>query len=493
MDRHGIEPASIQSLTDLQQFPLLDKETVRTERERMVTRRTDHGFKLVRTSGSTNEALQFYTNAHREAQINAARMRGHEWIGIRRGDREMYFWGSPVELNKQDRIKRVRDWLINDGLTNGFELNPPLVRQYFEYWLQWRPKCIFGYPNSLNLMVAMARPQGIDLSRLKQLGLTVICTTSEMLTDPDRRNISQAFGVPVFDSYGLREAGLVGHECHHGTMHTMDEQLILETIDPHTLAPTDGEGELVVTNIVSPVMPMIRYRTGDMVTLSRYSLPVRSEAGHVKVSGGRVADFVITRDGRWIPGYAFIYICRSVSGIVKFQVQQERLGELRVLLVTDAAFPSDGMDQVARQVRDRLRSDDRVTVERVEDIAPAASGKYRPVVRSAELSLESCQLLVEEGKEGGEQIRLISVSCVGRAGSSPLNPFTVLECDDLSSLSFRPPQTIRKAQPYRSNESGDESPHPGDACRWIFCCGQYGQLLGEALLWPICCGSCRSS
>ena len=278
MDRHGIEPASVQSLADLQQFPLLDKETVRSERERMVTRRTDHGFKLVRTSGSTNEALQFYTNAHREAQINAARMRGHEWIGIRRGDREMYFWGSPVELNKQDRIKRVRDWLINDGLTNGFELNPPLVRQYFEYWLKWRPKCIFGYPNSLNLMVAMARPQGIDLSRLKQLGLTVICTTSEMLTDPDRKNISQAFGVPVFDSYGLREAGLVGHECQHGTMHTMDEQLILETIDPHTLASTDGEGELVVTNIVSPVMPMIRYRTGDMVTPVPYSLPLRFEA-----------------------------------------------------------------------------------------------------------------------------------------------------------------------------------------------------------------------
>ncbi len=286
MDRHGIEPASIQSLTDLQQFPLLEKETVRTERERMVTRRTDRGFKLVRTSGSTNEALQFYANAHQEAQINAARMRGHEWIGVRRGDREMYFWGSPIELSKQDRIKRLRDWLINDGLTNGFEINPPLVRQYFEYWLQWKPKCIFGYPNSLNLMVSMARPQGIDLSRLKQRGLTVICTTSEMLTDPDRHNISQAFGVPVYDSYGLREAGLVGHECHHGTMHTIDEQLILETIDPHTLAPTDGEGELVVTNIVSPVMPMIRYRTGDMVTLSKTPCPCGLTLGSVKVSGG---------------------------------------------------------------------------------------------------------------------------------------------------------------------------------------------------------------
>ncbi|MHB0954787.1 MAG: phenylacetate--CoA ligase family protein [Pirellulaceae bacterium] len=380
MDRHNIAPDSIQGLSDLQQFPLLDKETVRARREEMVRQHGDRGFKLVRTSGSTNEALQFYTNADREAQINAARMRGHEWIGVFRGDREMYFWGSPIELSKQDRVKRVRDWLINDGLSNGFELNSSLITAYFRYWMRWRPKCIFGYPNSLNLMAIMARSQGLDLTQLTYRGLQVICTTSEMLTDPDRRLISEAFGVPVYDSYGLREAGLVGHECKHFTMHTMDEQLILETINPHTLEPTDGEGELVITNIVSTVMPMIRYRTGDIVTLSSQKCRCGLNLNSVKISGGRIADFVVTSDGRWIPGYAFIYICRSVSGIVKFQAQQDRLGEIRVLLVTDATFPDDGLEQVARQVRDRLRSDDLVTVQLVDDIISAPSGKYRPVV-----------------------------------------------------------------------------------------------------------------
>lgn len=382
MDHRRIAPRAIRTLADLQQFPLLDKETVRNERERMVARRDGRGFKLIRTSGSTNEALQFYTDADREAQINAARMRGHEWIGVRRGEREMYFWGSPIELSKQDRIKRLRDWAINDGLSNGFELNPQLIAEYFQYWMRWRPKCIFGYPNSLRLMAVMARNQALDLTPLTQRGLKVICTTSEMLTDPDRRLISEAFGVPVYDSYGLREAGLVGHECSHFTMHTNDEQLILETIDPHTLEPTDGEGELVITNIVSPVMPMIRYRTGDIVRLSSRPCPCGLKLGRIKVSGGRVADFVVTCDGRWVPGYAFIYVCRSVSGIVKFQAQQDRLGEIRVLLVTDAAFPPDGIEQVARQVRDRLRSNDNVVVSRVDDILPAPSGKYRPVVNT---------------------------------------------------------------------------------------------------------------
>jgi len=380
MREHGISPESIRSLSDLRQFPLLDKETVRARREEMVWRDEGPRLQLVRTSGSTNEALQFCTNSNREAQINAARMRGHRWVGMERGEKEMYFWGSPVELSKQDRIKRIRDWLINDGLTNGFALKPELVPQYVAYWKRWRPKCIFGYPCTLALMAAMAAAKGIDLGSLGDCGLKMIITTSEILTDVDRKAITDAFGVHVYDSYGLREGGLVGHECDRFTMHCMDEQLILETVDPDSLQPTDGEGELVLTNIVSKVMPMIRYRTGDIVTLSNAPCPCGRNLGSIRISGGRVADFVVTSNDTWIPGYAFIYICRSVKGITNFQLIQERRGQLRVLLATDGHFPSDGTMQVREAVHKRLNSTDEIVVELVDEIPPAPSGKYRPVI-----------------------------------------------------------------------------------------------------------------
>jgi phenylacetate-CoA ligase len=380
MDQAGFSPAEIRSVADLQRFPLLEKETIRARREEMVCRETGRRVQLVRTSGSTNEALQFYTNSHREAHINAARIRGHQWVGVRKGEREMYFWGSPVELSKQDRIKRIRDWLTNDGLTNGFKIKPKLVPQYVEHWKRWRPKCIFGYPCSFVLMITMARSAGISLGELRQRGLKTIVTTSEMLTDIDRRTIAAAFGVPVYDSYGLREVGLVGHECQHQTMHCTDEQVILETVDPSTLEPTDGQGELVITNIMSPAMPIIRYRTGDIVTLSRARCPCGRVLSSIKISGGRVADFVVTSDGMWIPGYAFIYICRAVPGIVKFQVHQEREGQIRVVLATDNNFPPDGTEQVRHAVRKRLNSDDEILIELADDILPAPSGKYRPVI-----------------------------------------------------------------------------------------------------------------
>lgn len=381
MDEHSLSPDDIRSLNDLSRFPLLDKTTIRDRLEDMSYHNQTEKLRMVRTSGSTNEALQFYTSPTREAHINAARMRGHEWIGIRRGEKEMYYWGSPVELSTQGRIKQIRDWLINDGLTNGFEVTPQRVADYFAYWKRWRPKCIFGYPSTFVLTVQMAHAQGINLKVLQQLhNLKVICTTSEMLTDVDRSIIADAFGVSVYDSYGLREAGLIGHECEHFTMHTMDEQVILETIDPETLKPVAGSGELVVTNIMSPAMPIIRYRTGDIVELSHAPCPCGRTLSSIKISGGRIADFIITDQGKWVVGYSFIYICRSVKGITKFQVRQDRKGEIRILLVTDKNFPADGADQVIKAAKARLDSTDEILVEFVEDIAPAPSGKYRPVI-----------------------------------------------------------------------------------------------------------------
>jgi phenylacetate-coenzyme A ligase PaaK-like adenylate-forming protein len=380
MDQHGIRPADIQSLADLRKFPLLEKNTLREKREEMVWRGEGKRVQLVRTSGSTNEALEFYTSSTREAHINAARMRGHEWIGIRRGEKELYYWGSPVELNKQDRIKRVRDWLINDGLTNGFELTPERLEGYYQQWLTWGPQCMFGYPSTFVLTVGMAESSGVNLKKLESRGLRVIVTTSEMLSEPDRRLIAEAFGVPVYDSYGLREAGLIGHECPHGRMHCMDEQLILETIHPETLEPTEGEGELVVTNIVGCAFPIIRYRTGDIVTLSKTACACGRSLSNVTISGGRAVEFVVTKAGKWVVGYSFIYIARSVKGIVKFQVIQEQIGEILIRLVVDSAFPADGVDQVRTQALKRLGGDDKIEVELVDDIQPAPSGKYRPVI-----------------------------------------------------------------------------------------------------------------
>ena len=386
MDSHGIAPEDVRSLEDLRRFPLLEKAHLRAHREQMVWRGAGRRVMLVRTSGSTNEALQFYTYSQREAHINAARMRGHEWIGIRRGEKEMYFWGSPVELSKQDRIKRFRDWLVNDGLTNGFEITPRLVPEYFRQWMRWRPRCIFGYPCSLVLMVQMARAQGIDLSALRDRGLKVICTTSEMLTDVDRRLISEAFGVPVYDSYGLREGGLVGHECEHATMHCVDEQVILETIDPDTLEPTAETGELVLTNIVSKVMPIIRYRTRDITYL--YDGECSCGRTHVKHAPikGRSDDMIIVKGTNIFPSQVEEAVMKHPEAGNNWLMIIEKQGDMDTITVKvegKQKYDEREKERIAAAIQKEIRviTTFGMRVEVVDpDTLPVSEGKARRVI-----------------------------------------------------------------------------------------------------------------
>ncbi len=379
MDRARIGPDSVATLDDLRRMPILEKETIRTRREEMSWRTAARRTWLGRTGGSTATPIEFYTSALREAHINAARMRGHAWVGMRRGEREMYFWGSPVERAKQDAIKSVRDWFINDGFTDGFNVTEDAVPELVAAWRRFRPKCIFCYPSTMALVVRLARRHGIDLQSMKQAGLQMIITTAEIL-GPMREEIAEAFGVPVYDSYGLREVGLIAHDCPNRTMHAMEEQFILETVDPHTLEPTDGEGELVVTSLISHPTPMIRYRTGDIVAMDDSPCPCGCTLRKMRLTGGRAVDFIVTSTGAWVSGYVFVYLMKEIPGVIKLQAQQERIGHVRLLVVPDERFATEGKPMLLHNVRARLGCDDEIEVCEVDDIALSDSGKHRLVL-----------------------------------------------------------------------------------------------------------------
>ncbi|HUT56381.1 MAG TPA: phenylacetate--CoA ligase family protein [Planctomycetota bacterium] len=380
MDQHGIKPSDVRSLADVGRFPLLEKSSVCEHRDEMVWREESRRVVLARTSGSTNDALQYYSSSSREAHITAARMRGHEWVGIRPGEKELYFWAAPVEVTAQTRMKNLRDVLINNTFSNAVEMHEDDVPRCFASWEKWRPRCLFGYASSISLFARMGTRLGIDLRSLKARGLRAIVTTAEMLSEDDRRMISDAFGVPVCDSYGTRETALIGHECQHLTMHTNDEQLILETVNPQTGEPVDGEGELVVTTLANDVMPMIRYRTNDIVTLSDDECPCGRKLRSLRVTGGRLHEFIVTTEGKWVSSVAFLYICRNTPGIRQMQVRQDRLGEIRILVVPEENRPNDLVPKILKAARQRLGDEEEIKVELVDEIEPLASNKYRVVV-----------------------------------------------------------------------------------------------------------------
>jgi phenylacetate-CoA ligase len=375
----GFDPAKMQTLEDFKALPFLTKTEIRENLHEMTWPNCPGGLHRYNTGGSSGQPLIFYFDRRRQAYDAAARALTHRWWGIDVGDKEVYLWGSPLEITKQDRIKDLRDRLTNQLLLSAFELSPAQLHSYVKRIERFKPRCLFGYPSSIDLFCRMAKQHGYDLSKL---GIKVVFSTAEVLYEHQKENISEALGgIPVVDGYGSREGGFISHECPQGAMHVMDPNIIVEYIrNGHSVRPGE-DGEIVVTHLDNWAMPFIRYRTEDVAQFDSKPCTCGRHLSIMKKIQGRTTDFVVTPDGRWQHALSIIYVVRDIEGVAEFKIIQEEVDDVRVLLVVHKnIYPADGNDRIVKGFKKRMGDEVRVSIERVNAIPKDASGKYRYVV-----------------------------------------------------------------------------------------------------------------
>jgi phenylacetate-CoA ligase len=141
------------------------------------------------------------------------------------------------------------------------------------------------------------REQGGDP---RALGLRYGMFGAEPWTDALRTAIERAFGCPAYDIYGLSEIvgpGVAG-ECEaRAGLHVCDDHFLPEVIDPATgatLAP-GREGELVLTTLTKQAMPMVRYRTGDITTLTTTPCACGRTSARIARIKGRSDDMLVIK------------------------------------------------------------------------------------------------------------------------------------------------------------------------------------------------------
>ena len=377
----GFKPEEINSLADLQKLPLLTKAIIRTEGDRM---KSDiaQGLARFNTGGSSGEPLIFFIGTERVSHDVAAKWRATRWWDVDIGDPEIVVWGSPIELGTQDRVRGIRDKLMRTELMPAFQMNETNLDQFVARIRERHPKMLFGYPSAISHIAAHAKKRGIALN---DLGIKVVFCTSERLYDHQREAISSAFACPVANGYGGRDAGFIAHECPAGGMHITAEDIIVEIIDENgSIQPTGIAGEIVVTHLATSDFPFIRYRTGDVGSLSTEKCACGRGLPLLKEIQGRSTDFVIATDGTVMHGLALIYILRDLPGVRSFKVIQESRQLTNVLLVIGPEFQSEMIGKIIEGFKQRLGSSAEIKVQTVENIPPEKSGKYRYVISRIE-------------------------------------------------------------------------------------------------------------
>lgn len=375
----GFDPQQMQSTEDLKKLPLLTKTEIKANLDHMTWRECPGGLHRYNTGGSSGEPLIFYFDKRRQAMDKAARMLTHRWWEVDVGDRELYLWGSPVEASRQDRMKQFRDRLTNELLISAFEISADKVSEIIEEFERFRPKCLFGYPSTIELFGQMAANQGRSLAGL---GVQTVFATAELLYQHQRRAISDSFGgIPVADGYGSREGGFISHECKEGRYHVMDPNYVVEYVNDNAHAATGEVGEIVLTHLDAWGMPLIRYRTGDVAQPGEGECPCGRGFSTMQDIRGRITDFVVTPDGRWQHALSVIYIVRDIEGVDEFKIVQHALDDVQVLVkAIPSQYPTDGNDRIMAGIQKRMGDSVKVRVELVDKIPREGSGKHRYVV-----------------------------------------------------------------------------------------------------------------
>jgi phenylacetate-CoA ligase len=375
LDRLDGEPPALE---DLRRIPCMTREDARANVERIRWQAVPGGSFKYNTGGSTGAPLIFYFGRARQASDAAGRIRARRWWGVDVGDREAYLWGAPVELSKTDRIRTLRDRMLNQLVLNAFDMSVQSMDAYLGALQDFRPKCIYGYASSVALLAERARERRL---RLRLPELRVVCTTGEPLYPHQRSIIESVFGVPAASEFGSRDIGFTAHETPAGQMLLMSESIVLEVLDAGGEPVACGEtGEAVLTGLCSDAQPFIRYRTGDRVRLAAESCRAGRGLHVVQEVSGRSTDFVVLADGTIMHALAVIYVLRAVPGVAEFKFIQHGVRDVEILIVPGAGWSETARASIVAGMAARLGNDVRIDIRAVPGIPGEASGKHRYVV-----------------------------------------------------------------------------------------------------------------
>jgi phenylacetate-CoA ligase len=211
-------------------------------------------------------------------------------------------------------------------------------------------------------MAEVAREEKLDLAGSKVRAIIVAGEPGGSIPET-RRAIESAWGARVFDHTGMTEIGPMSFECEPapGGVHVIESEYIAEVIDPQALQPVpDGQiGELVLTNLGRWGSPLVRYRTGDQVRLTRG----RCKCGRcfARLEGGilgRVDEMFIVRGNNVFPT-AVEAVLRRFPEVAEFRLTVTENGTLtqvclEVEPIGGIAVPDALCERIGRTLQETL-------------------------------------------------------------------------------------------------------------------------------------------
>lgn len=371
----GIDPEQIRTAEDLQCVPFLTKDALRSRFWDFLPRNLP-ACRVSRTSGSTGIPVCILADWNSRMHNSAAVIRFRRAVGVPLVGRSFI-----TLLNTGQDPARPAQWMFLQGIHRQHFLNPylhsPENAAYVERLTAGVKRPILtGITSSVRTLA-----QGIRDGVFAPFKSAMVMTGGEMLLPQVRELIEATFDVRVIDVYACNEARDIAWQCPEAAgYHINADNLIVEIVKDGKPAAPGEIGEVTLTDLNRYVMPIIRYKNGDLARMSGASCPCGCRLPMLAEIIGRTGENIILPDGRRV-------LWNQLKGLMnhphirQFRLVQERDGKLVVRYVCEQEANVEQLDNLLLgRFRSLVGRSIEVRLEEVSFLPPAPSGKSKLVV-----------------------------------------------------------------------------------------------------------------
>jgi phenylacetate-CoA ligase len=353
----------------LKQFPILDKQTLNANVDAILTQPKEKLIKNASSGSSGVQTVGYYSQDEMDT-FRAIQTVFWEWGGYQLGDKIIQ---TGMGLNRS-RVKKLKDKLLRTEYSIAFNPNKQEVEKVFKKAMG-SDYSFLGYASSLYVYAKIAEELKLDGPKFK----SAICW-GDKLFDHYREAVKKQFGCEVYETYGAAEGFQMAGQKDLKYMYMMAPQVYMEILDDNGNEVADGElGHVIVTNLRTTAMPMIRYRIGDLaVKLPRNKYPEKRDLALPLLERvvGRDTDIVITPNNHRLIVHTFTGVFEYYTEVKQFRIIQHQKESLDIEYIVGDNFNVGVLEQISSHLR-KVINDDSLTWKFIEvtEIPNTPSGK----------------------------------------------------------------------------------------------------------------------
>ncbi len=292
MQQMGLEPGDIQGIEDLHKLPFTTKDDLRDNYPfGLFAVPQSEVIRVHASSGTTGKATVVgYTRRDIENwQECVARVLS--MVGIHQNDKVQVSYGYGLftgGLGLHYGVENLGATVIPMSSGN--------TKKQITMMKDFGVNAIACTPSYLLYLTEAIEDAGL----LDEIQLRAAICGAEPWTEQMRKDIEARLHIHAHDIYGLSEImgpGVAADCEHHNGLHVYADHFIPEIINPDTLEPCgeDELGELVLTPVTKEALPLFRYRTKDLTSISYAKCECGRALPRISRFKGRSDDMLIIR------------------------------------------------------------------------------------------------------------------------------------------------------------------------------------------------------